>query len=64
MPGYHRMDKFIVTEYRDGCVYKTKKVSDQWFKLDECPEAYMIKDDVMWVNTNDYYFGPDDPRKA
>lgn len=63
MAAYHKMDKFVVTEYRDGCIFKTKNVGSQWFLMSECPECYVDQGGFMWVNTDDYYFGPNDPRK-
>lgn len=62
MAGYHKMEKFIITEIRDGCIFKTQKVGFQWFRMDAMPKCYEDQGGYIWVNTDDYYFGPKDPR--
>jgi len=35
---YVKMDVFKITEMREGCVYKTKRVAFHWFQLGKSPD--------------------------
>ena len=62
MPYFIKLEKHKVAEMRDGAVYKTVKVCEEWFDSREQPEMYVIDDTGhMYVVTNDYHFGTDKP---
>ena len=62
MAYWVKMEKRKVTEMRDGAIYRTEKVGDEWFLNTEAPEAYVVgSDGVQWCNTSDMHFGKDKP---
>ena len=62
MAYFAKFEKFKVVERRNGEVYKTKKVGEQWFESKDFPEPYIVDDqDELWVVTNDYHFGKEKP---
>jgi len=48
------MERWTVTQWKDGCVYKTKKLpgEEQWFEFGNLPETNRLDaDGKMWVTT-------------
>ncbi len=48
------MERWIVTKWKDGCIYKTKKLpgEEQWFTFGQLPETNILDaDGKMWVTT-------------
>jgi hypothetical protein len=59
------MDVYKVTEMRDGCIYKTKKVGSVWVEgikthAEQTAIAESLGGDQL-VNTMDYHFGREPP---
>lgn len=62
MPGWVKLEKRKVTQYKNGAVYKTKVIGNEWFSINAQPETYKVdENDYMWVSTLDYHFGPTKP---
>jgi hypothetical protein len=62
MPGYVKLERWKVVEYRDGATYKTKRVGYMWFPISEQPECYVVDaEHHLWATGDDFYFGNQPP---
>lgn len=47
-----RYDKYVVTEFRSGCVFKTKKIGEAWFLWGKGPKTNILNEkNEMWCPT-------------
>lgn len=54
MACWVKFERWKVTEYRHGSIYKTKRVGSRWFPMGKCPDTDI--QDVnhgFWVSTSD-----------
>lgn len=59
-----KFDEFRVTEWRNGAVYRTKKIGSRWFRCSDFPPTYTPNPEgVMWVNTTEVHFGSTPPNQ-
>jgi len=53
MPGYVKLERWKVVEYRDGATYKTKRVGYMWFPINEQPECYVVDAETPFVGSRE-----------
>ncbi len=60
-----KLDKFKVTEFRNGAVFRTVKLDSEWFPINKQPPLYKPdQNGIMFVagsGTDVYHFGRDKP---
>ena len=61
MPGYTKMERRRVTEWKGDAIGKTVHVRFEWFEIGTTPEPYQLENDEMWVSTIDCHFGSTKP---
>ena len=67
MAQWVKYEQRKITEYREGCVYKTKVIGHHWFKSGspEQPQDYHINEDnIQWCPTVDFKFQSENPNKS
>lgn len=62
MAAWVKLEKRLITEFRDGSIFRTKVVGFEWFELSKQPPLYTIirEEDgkqYEWCSTTDYHFG-------
>lgn len=68
MPAWTKLEKRQITEFRAGCIFKTKIVGYEWFDSRNQPPLYttLKAEDgkqYQWCSTGDYAFGAMKPQK-
>ena len=66
MPAWTKLEKRLITGFKDGCIYRTKIVGYEWFDTSKQPPLYTIirEEDgkqYQWCSTIEYAFGAKKP---
>lgn len=64
MAGFVKLERWKVTEMRNGCVFKTKKLEAKWFEIGKGPKTDEVDSEgYFWVPALDYHFGRECPKE-
>ena len=62
MSGWIKLEKRLITQYKDGCIFKTKVIGYEWFPLNNHPQEYVIQPgNIQWCVTSEMKFQKDKP---
>jgi hypothetical protein len=64
MAGWAKWEQWQVTQFKNGCVFKTAKLGAKWFKIGAADSPKMHVQDSehkFWIPTLTDYYGPNDP---